>query len=96
MKKNDSTHTKIVVSPQTKQFIGGFSVGLIVGFVFNMPLKFWLATVAIIFIIFGIACVINPMLQCFTYILLGFFIGIAIAFIIGFFFFDYSLMKLNF
>jgi hypothetical protein len=49
-----------------------------------------------ILIIFGVACAINPMSQRFVYILLGLFLGIAIAIGLRSFFFGNSLVKPGF
>jgi hypothetical protein len=75
-----------VISTQILQFIAGFFFGIILVFIFNMPILQWGFVIIIISIIYASLSLLNPLVSRFIFLLMGFSIGIIFIFIMSNFF----------
>jgi uncharacterized membrane protein YccC len=77
-----------------KQTLLGFTAGLLTSLVIGVPMPIWFTAGIVTFFFYGVVCWINPPVQRFVYVFVGFFIGITISFIIGYLFFDWFKFKI--
>ena len=94
-RKMTEQNKKIVIVPGAKMFLVSFAMGLLIGLVVDLPLSSWIIAGVLIVCCLGIFCFFKPYIQRFTYLLVGFSLGLVMLYVTRCFILDCSLVKLD-